>query len=394
MLVERRAIEPCQTVLILGKVTGYPVEDDANAGTMARIDEILEVFGGAESTGRSKEPDHLIAPGARERMLHHGEQFDVRESEFTHVRHERVGKLAVRQRSPVAVTSPTAEMHFVDRHRRSNPHLVGRPCRHPLRVAPLVVVIPDDRRRQWRGFEVAAARVRFEKCLVVGRHDLELVAITDPKVGQEDLPETGQHNRSHRVHAPVPPVEIADDAHASRVGRPHGEMHTRSNPVDHRPRTQPIERAHVSALGEQMLIEGRQHRAISIGIVNLGLRPIGPGQLQPVVEPLTRRARHEPFEDTFRMHTPHRDRSAIAQAADSDCARLRSKNANDDPALVIERTLVRTKHRKGIGMQAACEKLSGRRRKGRGLDSHLSELSAERLGTLEPWNPSGTFRWK
>ena len=69
------------------------------------------------------------------------------------------------------------------------------------------------------------------------------------------------------MDATVPPVEVADDAHAPRVGRPHGEVHARPHAVRHRPRAEPIEGAHVRAFGKQVLIEVGQHRTVAIRIV-------------------------------------------------------------------------------------------------------------------------------
>ena len=79
----------------------------------------LEVLGRTEAAGRREEAEHLVAPRARERMLHHRQQLDVREAQVLHVRHEPVGQLAVGQ-EPVALlrhARPRAEVHLVDRHR-------------------------------------------------------------------------------------------------------------------------------------------------------------------------------------------------------------------------------------------------------------------------------------
>ena len=95
VLVERGAVEARQAVLILRKVARHPVEDHADAGLVKGIDEELEVVGRAEAAGRREEADHLVAPRAGERMLHHRQQLDVREAHVLHVGHEPVGHLAI-----------------------------------------------------------------------------------------------------------------------------------------------------------------------------------------------------------------------------------------------------------------------------------------------------------
>ena len=78
VLVERGAVELREPVRVLGEVAGNPVEDDADAGSVAGIDERLELARRAEAAGRRIEAGHLVSPRSRERMLHHRQQLDVR----------------------------------------------------------------------------------------------------------------------------------------------------------------------------------------------------------------------------------------------------------------------------------------------------------------------------
>ena len=82
VLVERGAVEAREAVLVLRKVAGHPVENHADAGLVTGVDERLEILGRAEAAGRREEADHLIAPRAGERMLHHRQQLDVREAQL------------------------------------------------------------------------------------------------------------------------------------------------------------------------------------------------------------------------------------------------------------------------------------------------------------------------
>ena len=85
---------------------GHPVENDAQAGLMTGVDEKLEVLGRPEAARRREEPEHLIAPGARERMLHHRQQLDVGEAHLLHVRHEPVRHLAIGEETGCLLPAP------------------------------------------------------------------------------------------------------------------------------------------------------------------------------------------------------------------------------------------------------------------------------------------------
>ena len=67
MLVEMRAVEIAQAVRIVGEVGGNPVEDDAVAVPVQRVDEVGEVVGRAEPRRRGEVADRLVAPASVER---------------------------------------------------------------------------------------------------------------------------------------------------------------------------------------------------------------------------------------------------------------------------------------------------------------------------------------
>ena len=56
VLVQRRAVEAREAVLVLRKMAGHPVEDDADAGLVAGVDEQLEVLRRAEAAVGAKNP--------------------------------------------------------------------------------------------------------------------------------------------------------------------------------------------------------------------------------------------------------------------------------------------------------------------------------------------------
>src|SRR5205807_7533598 len=91
------AIKLRETMGVARKVGGSPIENDADAGLMAAIDEVHEIGGRAEAAGGGEVAERLIAPGAVEGMLHDGQQFDMRVAEFFYVGNELVGKFTIRE---------------------------------------------------------------------------------------------------------------------------------------------------------------------------------------------------------------------------------------------------------------------------------------------------------
>ena len=140
MFVERGAVELRQSMFVLGEMPRHPVEDHRQPRLMTGVDEVLEVFRRTKAAGRSKEPEHLIAPRSRERMLHHRQQFEVGEAEALGVADQPIGQLAIGQRSIpfFGHMRPRAEVDLVDRHRALEPGVAGRPGLHPCAVAPRV----------------------------------------------------------------------------------------------------------------------------------------------------------------------------------------------------------------------------------------------------------------
>src|SRR5256885_8589430 len=91
------AVELGETMGVARKVRGGPIENDADAGLVAAIDEVHEVGGRAEAAGGREVAERLIAPRAIEGMLHDGQQFNVRIAEFLYVGNELIGEFAIRE---------------------------------------------------------------------------------------------------------------------------------------------------------------------------------------------------------------------------------------------------------------------------------------------------------
>ena len=93
VLEKRRPVEAAEAMRIVGKVSGHPIEDHAEARCMHPAHEFGERFRVAVARGRRIKPERLIAPGAVEWMLHHRQQLDVSELHLLQVRDQLVGDL-------------------------------------------------------------------------------------------------------------------------------------------------------------------------------------------------------------------------------------------------------------------------------------------------------------
>ncbi len=147
VLVQRRAVEACEPMGVVGEVRRHPVEDHADAPPVEVIDEPAEVVGRAVARRRGEEARHLVAPRAVERMLHHRQQLDVGEAERAAVVGELRRELAVGEHAVALLrhAPPRAQVHLVDRQRLPGRLAIGAGG-EPVAVRPLVRRGLDDRR--------------------------------------------------------------------------------------------------------------------------------------------------------------------------------------------------------------------------------------------------------
>ena len=274
VLVERQPVEPGQGERVAGEVPRHPVEDDADAGLVQRVDEVLEVVRGAEPRGRGVVAGDLVAPRGAVRVLHDGQQLDVGEPEVGDVVDQVLGQVAVRH-----ALAPRAEVHLVDAH-RALVRVAAGALLHPGGVGPLVAGLVDDRAGVRRALGAPRHRVGLGAHDVVGAADLVLVDVADPDVRHEQLPDPGGADQPHRVDPAVPVVEVADDAHGLGPRRPHRERHPAH--VAHRAVVLVQARAEhgpqllVTALVDQVQVDLAQGRGEPVGVVLQVLDPVGP----------------------------------------------------------------------------------------------------------------------
>ncbi len=100
-------------------MTRNPIEYYVKARGVGGIDEIAEIFTGAEAAGRRVEAGRLVAPAAVERVFVHRQQFEVGETHPFCIWHQLVCQFAVAKPEViVGMAAPGTEVHFINRDRR------------------------------------------------------------------------------------------------------------------------------------------------------------------------------------------------------------------------------------------------------------------------------------
>ncbi len=217
VLVERRAVEVRERELVPREVRRHPVEDHADPGAVHGVDERAQLVGRAHRGHGSVEAGHLVAPGARERVVHHRKQLDVGEAELVHV-----GDELLRELLPAEPQPPRLRVHLVDRQ-RPDERILRPPLRDPVGVRPLVPRLVDHRGRLRRHLGGERDRVGLDPEQAVGALDLVLVLVALARLRHDAVPDPGGAGGPKRMHAPVPLVPVADDGDLARVRRPHRE---------------------------------------------------------------------------------------------------------------------------------------------------------------------------
>ena len=171
VLVQVGAVELRQRPRVLREVRGHPVDDDADAGLMQRVDEEAEVVGGAEPRRRREVRRHLVTPRAAERMLGDRQELDVGEAEIAHVGDEFVGELPV-ARGPASTSRDALRRRSSASARR---RVARAAASHSSSCHSCVEVKTTERLRR-RDLGGERHRVGLLAPLPVGAEHVELVA--------------------------------------------------------------------------------------------------------------------------------------------------------------------------------------------------------------------------
>jgi hypothetical protein len=255
VLVERRAVEPRQRVCVLREVPGHPVEQDADALLMARVDEEAEVVRRSEAARRGEVPRDLVAPRSLEGVLHYGQQLDVREAQRLDVGHQLGGQFAPAERSValIGVAAPRSRVHLVDRERRVEHRPAPTARRHPHRVTPrMSSEMVGDGGGAGRTLVGQREWIDLLEHLAVAGLERELVEDAVAEARDERLPQPAGAEAAQRMRARVPSVEVADHRRLPRVRRPDDERVSRLAGDGRRASAHLLPRAQPGALAEEI----------------------------------------------------------------------------------------------------------------------------------------------
>ena len=221
-LIERGPVEGRQRKRILREVRRRPVQNHADSLAVQKIDEPLEVLRGAEAGGRRVVPGRLIAQGFIQRVLHHRQEFHMREVKFSDVGSDPRGELPVAQ-----VPHPSVQIQLVDEERkRAALSRCRRTLFKPFRIVPGEVLrIRHDGRRLGPALRLECVRIRLQKDIPVCGLDLIFIDIPDFHAGDKELKDPRISELTHLVPPAVPVIEISDHGDAHRIRRPDREIH-------------------------------------------------------------------------------------------------------------------------------------------------------------------------
>ncbi|KAF1029383.1 MAG: hypothetical protein GAK37_01794 [Pseudomonas sp.] len=336
VFIQRGAVELRQAVGVGGKMRRHPVEDHADTGLVAGIDEKCKVVRRTKPRAGRELRQRLIPPRAAERVLHDRHQFNVGEAQLLHIRDQPLGQfapvvLARHLTRLVQLALPGTGVQFVDRQRCVDvlPLATGL---HPVLVLPVHL-----QRRGHSGSGVGRQlggqryRVGLERQDTVGAEQFVLVGRARLQVRDKQLPHTGRMTQTHGVPAAVPHVEIAHHRHSPGVRRPHGKTHAVDTVHTGDLRTKATAEVAVVALGKQVQVHLTEQRAKTVGIFG-DLLTTGPLNLQPVSLLLAKAAHKQTRYGACRQHT---QRFVTFTGQHLDAQGTRQKHTNKLPALPV-----------------------------------------------------------
>ena len=224
MFVERGAVVAGERPVVLREVTGHPVEDDAEAGLVAGVDEEAQIVRRAVARGRREVAGGLVAPGFVERVFGDRQQFEVGVALVDGIGHQALGQFPPQVGLAVGMAHPGAGMQFVDIDRLMLP-VPRRAPGQPVGVAP-------DMARRGRDvgggtgahFEAAPVGVGLDQLgAAMAIDDFEAVEVAGLRCRNRRFPDARRSERMQRIDPAAPAVEVADHGNPPRIGRPDAE---------------------------------------------------------------------------------------------------------------------------------------------------------------------------
>ena len=208
-------------MFILAEVTRHPVQNHANAGTVALVHQIHQILRLAVAGGGGKIAGTLIAPGVVQRILGDRQQLNVVVATLLHIGHQQICRLPIAEEAAVLTPPPRAQMDLVGID-ESFGRLGPPPLFKPLLVLPLVLAQPVQLAAGLRtGLGVEAEGVGLPALLSVGAFHHVFVAVQFLGAGNKQRP----HALCITGHGVVvPSVPVTCQRHRLGTWRPQAEQ--------------------------------------------------------------------------------------------------------------------------------------------------------------------------
>ena len=218
--IERRAVKPAETVRVAAEMPRHPVENDADPGAVALVDEMHQTLRLAEAGRGGEKARRLIAPAAVKRVLRHGQKLEMRVAHVLDVRHERIGKLIPRIKAPVRMPPPRTGVDFINIPRPAERAAAG----HPFAVRPVIGERVDARGGAGAHLGRERKGIGLPYNGAVRALDNVLIELSGARARHKAAP-YAEIAAAEPVRAVAPRAEIARHANAPRVRRPYGERY-------------------------------------------------------------------------------------------------------------------------------------------------------------------------
>src|SRR5262249_59368386 len=142
---------------------------------------------------------------------------------------------------------------------------------HPFVVAPLILVdVVNDRGSFWTSLEIERVGIGLANDEIEPAPlDFKFVESLFGETRNEDFPDARAGMKAHWMPSAVPLIEIADDAHAFCIRRPHREVHAANSLYDSYVRAELFVISIVRSFGHQVQIIVREQRRKAVRVVKL-----------------------------------------------------------------------------------------------------------------------------
>ena len=114
ILIAGGSVELIKAIGILGEMCRYPIENHADPGLVALIDEIHKIMRRTVAGSYGKITGYLVAPRAVEGMLHHRHELYMGIPHFSEIGNQLLRKLSIVKKVLIGISLPRAGVHLID----------------------------------------------------------------------------------------------------------------------------------------------------------------------------------------------------------------------------------------------------------------------------------------